>query len=149
MIGELSGLGCAVIWATVSSMMRSLSQRISPVVINGLRCAFSGATVAILILAMGREDSLMAAPLAGVAGIVVSGILGQAIGDGLFIASMKLIGASRALPVSSIQPLLTLGLAIVFLGEGVTWIGLAGTLLVILGIYLPFPTALSTTRATC
>jgi len=136
MIGELSGLGCAVIWAAVSSIMRSLSERISPIAINGLRCAFSVATLALLILALGRMDTLAAVPLAGAAAIVVSGIIGQSLGDGMFIASMKLIGASRALPVSGIQPLLTLGLAVLFLGERVTPESFAGTLLVILGIYL-------------
>ncbi len=135
-IGELSGLGCAAIWAAVSTVMRSLSDKLSPVVVNGLRCAFAAATLALLILALGRQEVLASVPLAGAAAIVASGLLGQAIGDGLFIASMKLIGASRALPVSSTQPLLTLGLAILFLGERVTWMGFAGTLLVILGIYL-------------
>ncbi len=136
MIGEFSGLGCAAAWAVISTVMRSLSEKLSPVVVNGLRCSFAAITLVVLVFLLGREEAIYTLPLAGLAAILGSGLLGQTVGDALYIRSMKLLGASRAMPVSSINPLLTLCLAILFLGEQITWRTVAGTTLVIGGIYL-------------
>ena len=136
MLGELSGLGCAAVWAVVSSAMRAVSERVNLVLLNGVRCGFAAATLALLILLLGHGGGLLTLPASAVAALIASGVLGQASGDALFIRSMKLIGESRAMPISSSYPLLTLGLAVLLLGERVSWSGLAGTILVLGGIYL-------------
>ncbi|MGE5620545.1 MAG: DMT family transporter [Sphingomonadaceae bacterium] len=136
MIGELSGLGCAAAWAVISTVMRSLSEKISPVVVNGLRCGFATITLVLLVVLLGHAGAVARLPLAGVAAILASGVLGQTVGDAVFVRSMKLLGASRAMPISSINPMLTLILAVAFLGEPLTWGAAGGTLLVICGVYL-------------
>ncbi len=136
MFGELAGLGGAAVWAAVSTAMRAASEKTSAVTINWLRCSFATVTLAVLVVLLDRVPKLEAVPLDGMAAIVISGVLGQAVGDGLLLQGMKMIGASRALPISNISPLLTIALAMVVLGEKITWIGITGSLLVLGAIYL-------------
>lgn len=136
MIGELSGLASAAAWALVSTVMRSMSNRINPVMVNGLRCAYAAVAMAIFVVLTGRLGVLWTLPLHGVALIVISGLIGQGLGDAIFVVSMKSIGAARAMPISSTQPLLTMVLAMIFLGERVTWLAVAGTFFVLLGVFL-------------
>jgi len=136
MVGEFSGLGAAAVWAIVATGMRAASDRISPVMINGLRCTFAATTLALLLVLTGRTGSLFTMPFASVAAIVASGVLGQAMGDALLVKAMKLMGSARAFPITSTNPLLTIALATVFLGEQVSWMGAAGAALVVLGIWL-------------
>jgi drug/metabolite transporter (DMT)-like permease len=135
-IGELGGLGSAACWALVSTVMRSLSNHINPVMVNALRCGFAALTVAASLLLLGHIELLMAIPPANAALIVASGMIGQGLGDASFVTSMKSIGASRAMPVSSVQPLIATFLAVVILGERVTWLQIGGTLLVLAAVYL-------------
>mgnify|MGYP005850298639 CR=1 FL=1 len=116
--------------------MRSVSDRANPVVVNGLRCVIASFVLGSLVVATGRLGSLLALPSGVVVAIVASGVLGQAIGDAAFVRSAKLIGASRALPLSGISPLLTLGLALALLGEPVTLLAAFGALLVMAGVFL-------------
>jgi drug/metabolite transporter, DME family len=136
MIGEFRGLGSAATWAAISTIMRRNSQHLSPVMLNGLRCVFAALTLAAIVAIAGEVGAMAAMPLSGAAIIVASGVLGQALGDGLYIWSLKLIGASRALPVSNVHPILTMVLAIILLGEPVAWTVLGGGMLVLGGVYL-------------
>lgn len=54
LIGELVGLSCAAVWATVATTMRAASDRTSPVMINGIRCTIARVTLALIVLATGR-----------------------------------------------------------------------------------------------
>lgn len=136
MIGEISGLSCAAAWAVISLVMRSVADRVNPVVVNGLRCFFAAITLGVAVVLLGRGGSLAALSGNAVLAIIASGILGQALGDALFLRSAKLIGASRALPISSVSPLLTLALAVALLGEQVAPLGAVGTVLVLGGVFL-------------
>ncbi len=136
MIGELGGLGSAAAWAVVSTVMRSMANRINPIMVNGLNSTFAAFTVAVLLVLLGHASLLLATPLTNVALIVASGMIGQGLGNASFVTSMKMIGASRAMPISSIQPLMTTVLAAVILGERVTWLQVVGTLLVLAAVYL-------------
>ncbi|HEX2922750.1 MAG TPA: DMT family transporter [Chloroflexota bacterium] len=140
MIGEISGLACAAGWAVISTTMKAVSNGVSPVMVNAVRCAFSTLVLAAIVVATGQIGTLSTLPLSAVAAIVASGVLGQAIGDALFISSMKLIGASRALPISGINPILTMVLAMLALSEQVSLLSAVGTFLVVGGVYfLAFP----------
>lgn len=140
LIGEINGLGCAAGWAVISTAMKAASKGLGPVMVNGVRCGFATLVLAAIVIAAGLTHDLVTLPVDALAAIIISGLLGQAIGDGMFINSLKLIGASRALPITGINPILTMALAMVFLGERVTLIGASGTFLVVGGIYmLAFP----------
>ena len=136
LIGELAGLACAVLWAMISMMMRSVSDRMAAAVVNGLRCAIAACTLLLILALTGRLGAITTLPSGTVLAIISSGIIGQAIGDALFVGAARLIGASRALPISGSSPLLTVVLAIVLLGEQMPPLALLGAVAVIAGVYL-------------
>jgi O-acetylserine/cysteine efflux transporter len=64
-----------------------------------------------------------------------SGIMGQAVGDTLYINALGFLGVNRTFPITnSAYPFLTLLLAALLLGESVTWLLPAGGALIVLGI---------------
>lgn len=135
-IGELSGLGCAAVWATVATAMRAASDRTSPVMINGIRCTIASVTLILMLLATGRAGNLFLLPPTALVAILGSGIFGQALGDALFVKGMKMIGSARAFPIAATNPLLTTLMAVILLGEQVSWLGASGTVLVVSGVCL-------------
>jgi drug/metabolite transporter (DMT)-like permease len=64
-----------------------------------------------------------------------SGIAGQAIGDTLYINGLGILGVTRSFPITnSAYPFLTFLLAILLLGEDVTWYLPIGGVLIVAGI---------------
>ncbi|MHB1133018.1 MAG: DMT family transporter [Chloroflexota bacterium] len=135
MIGELAGIACAVLWAVVSLMMRSVADGVGAAVVNGVRCGIAACTLLLVLAFSGRLGELTTLPAGTIVAILGSGIAGQAIGDALFVGAAKLIGASRALPIAGSSPLLTVVLAIVLLGEEMPPLALTGAVIVIVGVY--------------
>jgi drug/metabolite transporter (DMT)-like permease len=135
LIGELSGIGSAMAWAITGIVMKMLSGRASAPVVNGLRCAISLLLfLTALVVVEGRFADLWRLPLLPVALVLLSGFIGVGVGDALFIRSMNIIGAARAMPISGSYPLFTLFLAILFVGEGLTVRLAAGTVLTVIGV---------------
>jgi drug/metabolite transporter (DMT)-like permease len=82
-------------------------------------------------------QSLCEAPAASVIFLVVSALLGICLGDTIYIKGLKLINVTLAFPLAqSSMPVFTLIVAVLFLGERMTWSLAVGTSLVIGGIYL-------------
>ncbi len=136
MIGEIAGLACAAVWAVISLILRNVSTHMQPVAVNALRCLFAAITMLLLVMATGRLPELLTIPFDAAAVIVASGVLGQAVGDAFFVTSARQIGASRALPLSSSSPLLTMILAAIFLAEPVSLFNSLGAVLVFVGVLL-------------
>jgi len=68
--------------------------------------------------------------------ILAEGILASLAGHLAFYYALKLGEAGRVVPIAASYPLVTVLIAMVFLGEAVTWQKLAGTLLVVAGVWL-------------
>jgi drug/metabolite transporter (DMT)-like permease len=67
--------------------------------------------------------------------MAASGILGQALGDTLYINGLAILGVNRSFPITnSAYPFLTLLLAILLLGEDLTWTLPIGGVLIVSGI---------------
>jgi len=134
-MGEAAALTSALIWAFTSALLTSQTGRIPPMSMSALRgLAASGVLVA-LLLAAGRLGEWGAMSAATAFSMVVSGIIGQGLGDTLYINSLGLVGLSRTFPISnSAYPLLTFVLAASLLGEDVSLIIVLGGLLVVGGI---------------
>ena len=65
-----------------------------------------------------------------------STLVGLVVGDTIYFQSMKLIGLSRAMPLSATYPFFTMILAFMFLDEALTWTVVGGALLIAGGAYL-------------
>ncbi|MHB8516604.1 MAG: EamA family transporter, partial [Dehalococcoidia bacterium] len=67
--------------------------------------------------------------------MMASGVLGQAVGDTLYINALGFLGVTRTFPITnSAYPFLTFLLAVLLLGERVTWALPVGGLLIVAGI---------------
>lgn len=68
--------------------------------------------------------------------VAVAGFFGMGLSSLLYVASIKLAGATLGAVIGSTAPLFALPISIFYLKERITWRGIVGTLATILGIWL-------------
>ena len=134
MIGILAGLLCALSWATGSIMIKDLSRKLDPFTLNAPRALVGGLAMLVLTLATGRAGGY-----AGVDGrklffMIISMAVGGGLGDSLYVLAISRIGVSRAFPIASTYPALTLLLSFLILGEPIGTTTIAGLALVTVGV---------------
>jgi DME family drug/metabolite transporter len=134
--GEIYALICAFLWAFSSTLAKSQTHKVHIVLLGAIRTAPAMLLYWGLLLFSGKTADLAALPLRGWALLGGSTLLGLVAGDLLYLRSMKLLGLSRAMPLSTTHPLFTVLLALVFLHEDVSWFTAAGAILIIGGAYL-------------
>ena len=136
MLGELAALGAALCWTISAALYKVALTDAKPVSANISRCisttvffiACLGVTGRLQYLATLRTDLLLLAGL--------SGVIGLCVGDTMYMLSLKLIGISRAVPVTCIYPLFTMFFAALIFSEEITLFVLLGAMLIIVGIWL-------------
>ncbi|MGQ9552787.1 MAG: DMT family transporter [Anaerolineae bacterium] len=137
MTGEVAALGCAFCWALSSTLMRGLTDQMPSVLLNTLRSLVGTVLYALIILGTGKVSLYSCISIHDLAFVGINLAFGIVLGDTAYYSSMRLIGVSRALTISSMYPLLVALLAGVALGEQFsvrTWLGfmlcIAGVILV-------------------
>lgn len=135
-MGELAGLGAAIIWATTNIVLRGQSVRLGAVSVNAWRTVFAAICFIIIFLLTRPLSTFAQLPLRGVAALLTGVIFGMVIGDVLQFTAMVRIGVARAMPISSCFPLFTIVIAAVLLDERITGRTVIGALLVIGGVVL-------------
>ena len=136
MSGIISGLLCALAWALGSVSMKELSKKLDPLTLNAPRSLAAGLFALLFTLISGRAEAYQALTWEKLAFMLGSVWIGGGLGDTAYIISMARIGVSRAFPVSSTYPVLTLIISILFLGESASWTVAGGLVLVLGGILL-------------
>jgi drug/metabolite transporter (DMT)-like permease len=68
--------------------------------------------------------------------IAIAGFFGMGLASLLYVASIKLIGATIGAVIGSTAPLFALPISLLYLKERITWRGIIGTIATILGIWL-------------
>jgi drug/metabolite transporter (DMT)-like permease len=116
-------------------LLASQAGRIKPLVMSAVRSLtaslfLAGALVATAGFAQfGEMTALTGFSMMG------SGIAGQALGDTLYINGLGILGVNRSFPITnSAYPFLTFVLAVLLLGEAVTWRLPVGGALIVAGI---------------
>jgi len=66
----------------------------------------------------------------------ISGIMAGLLGMWTYFGALKRGAASRVVPIAATYPLVAAVLAIIILGEKVTWLRILGTMFIIFGIWL-------------
>ena len=136
MSGELYAIACAFLWALSSALIKSQVHKMPVVSLGAWR------TVPALLLYWGlllfsrRAGELFELPLRTWAFLAGSTLVGLVVGDLLYFQSMKRIGLSRAMPLSTTYPFFTMILALLFLDEQLGWAVVVGALLIAAGAYL-------------
>jgi drug/metabolite transporter (DMT)-like permease len=135
-LGALCSLASALTWAVVSLIVRRLAGTLNSASINALRTLGAGALLMTWVLATGGIDDLRGIGLATFILLGLSIVVSGSIGDTVFFESARFLGLARAMTASMTYPMLSAGLAAVFLAEPITPALIAGSLLTLGGLVL-------------
>jgi len=116
--GVLSVLGAAVIYSCYIIIGNRILKNIDPLVTSLYVCASAGLTFLLYGLATGQL--LIVLPLAAWLSILGIAVLPTLFGVIGFFAGLRLIGASNASIISTLEPLITVLLSALLLGERIT-----------------------------
>jgi len=137
MMGVIYALTAALAWAGSSTIIKSITTKIDVLSLSALRLCVASLLLFAVISLSGRITEFINTPLMPLVYVIISGIIGLAVGDTVFIKSLSYLDVSRAFPIAQCAyPVFTMLLAVSLLGESFTWVTGLGTFLVLLGIYL-------------
>jgi drug/metabolite transporter (DMT)-like permease len=128
-MGELAALSASLLWAFASVIYARMGQYMSPL---GLNLGKGVIAIALLILTLALQNQLV--PDFSIQSMVVlscSGAIGIGIGDTVFFAALRDLGARRTLLLQSLAPPITACLAFLVLQETLAswaWVGMSLTL---------------------
>jgi drug/metabolite transporter (DMT)-like permease len=131
-LGTALGLTAAVVYSAYILSSEGVAERIGPVALSTLVCTGAAGTLTLGAIAGGQLDlgGVSAAGYGWLAGIAVVSTVGAV---GLFFAGLQRVGPTAASILSTLEPIVTVGLAFAVFGESLGGAQLAGASLVLLG----------------
>jgi len=135
-IGEVAALTAAFMWSVSSLLWREI--KLSAGAMNLAKNAIG---LLLMLLHIGvftivtQQPAFTASP-SSVGLLVVSGLIGVAMGDTLFFRSLQILGPRIALMMATTSPVFSVILGLVFLHEQLLIIVLAGILLTVAGLII-------------
>ena len=132
--GELVGLACSLVWATSATIVRTQSFKVSPGLMNAIRCAVSALAFWIAFGVFGSIDSYAGLSLNEWFLLTGSVVIGIFVGDTLYLWSIREIGSARTMGLVGIVPLPTLIFEYFLLDQPFPAQFVAGCFLVIGGV---------------
>ena len=126
----------SAIWGIAPILEKTGLAKVAP--LTGLFYRSLGVVLGLILLAffMVKPQEIKSADLRSVAFIMAGGFLASFLAQILFYHSLKIGDVSKVVPISGSYPLVAFVLGIIFLGEAVTPVKIAGCLCVIFGIWL-------------
>ena len=121
MVGILAGLVAALAWTIASSLWRGLSTSLTALKLNGVKNAIACVVLLPVLIAIPWWDQPQIWLL-----LLLSGVVGIALGDSFYLAALRRLGTRRALTVEALAPLVAAISGLVWMGEAVsaaTWAG--------------------------
>ncbi len=140
-LGALYAVGCALSWAVIGLLVRSLSHAFNSVTLNAVRSTLGAGLILAWVLATGGLTGLTAMSARAFALLAISVVMAVWVGDTVFFESTRDLGLARAMTVSMSYPLIAALLAAVFLGEPLTSRLATGSVLTLGGLTLTVMTA--------
>lgn len=130
--GEIAAIGAAMVWALATWIYSQFSHRFSALQLNILK----GVIASLMMLVVLPFDAQFDQPISKehLLILALSGVIGIAVGDSAYFASLKRIGANKTLLLESLAPPLSGVLAIVALGSTLSsqsWLGVMITTLAV------------------
>ncbi len=132
-LGQAAVLLAAVSYASASVFARRTMREVSPLVQAFVPMAFADAVVWSIATQVGEPGRLPALPITWVA-LLWLGLLGSCVAYLLYYHLLHSVGATRAVMVTYVFPVVGVGLGVLFLNELTDWHLLAGAVLVIASI---------------
>lgn len=134
-MGAAAALGSSALWAFTSVLLASQAGRLRPLLMSAVRSLTASLILVGLLVATGGLVQMKEMTFITGISMAGSGIVGQAVGDTLYINALGFLGVSRTFPITnSAYPFLTFLLAVLLLGEAVTWTLPVGGALIVAGI---------------
>lgn len=134
-IGELAAVGAALAWAVASLIIKPISTKFSSLSINSIKLSMGWIILTAIMALWGKLGSLTFVGWHSTACVIGSGILGLAIGTTFQIKSLSLADISKVYPITCSSWFLFTGIiAVIFLGEAITYHTILGAILIALGI---------------
>jgi drug/metabolite transporter (DMT)-like permease len=133
-VGELLALLTALIWAAAVILLKRSGESVPPFALNLFRVTVSSALL-LPTATLAGQASVASASLADIARLVTSGVIGIAISDTLFHASLNRVGAGISAIIDCLYSPLTVLLAFLTLNERLSALQLAGMVLVLGGVF--------------
>ena len=134
-MGAAAALLSSATWALTSVLLASQSGRLTPLVMSAIRSITASMILIGMLIATSGLAQLEEMTLLTGLSMMGSGIMGQAIGDTLYINALGSLGVTRTFPITnSVYPFMTFLLAVALLGENVTWVLPIGGALIVTGI---------------
>ena len=132
-LGQAAVLLAAVSYASASVFARRTMREVSPLVQAFVPMAFADAVVWSIATQVGEPGRLPALPITWVA-LLWLGLLGSCLAYLLYYHLLHSVGATRAVMVTYVFPVVGVALGVLFLNELTDWHLLAGAALVIASI---------------
>ncbi|MDH7605164.1 MAG: DMT family transporter [Melioribacter sp.] len=131
MIGEIAALITALLWSGTSIVFTEASVRVGSFYVNVARLIIAMFCLALTVLIFQIEINLSTSQILN---LVLSGIIGLIIGDTFLFKAFQNIGARLSMLIMASVPGISAILAFIFLGEKISFTGIIGMLITILGI---------------
>ena len=131
-IGEIAALSAALLWALSSVVYSRLGLKIPPLQLNLYKGIIAIAMIVVTLLIQGAAFTDLSSST--IALLTLSGIIGIGLGDTAYFSALNNLGARRTLLLETSSPPMGALLALVFIGEQLTYSSWCGILLTILGI---------------
>ncbi|MDK9758091.1 DMT family transporter, partial [Vibrio sp. D173a] len=131
-MGEVAAIGAAIVWAGATWIYSQFSHRFSAMQLNIVKGVVASAMMMVVIPLIPMPELRLEANHIWV--LAVSGVIGIAIGDSAYFASLKRIGANKTLLLESLAPPLSGVLALMLLGAALSmqsWLGVIITTLAV------------------
>ncbi len=126
----------ALLWGSTPILEKIGMGKTDPLTAISIR---SFAVTAALLISLGFSGKLkevFSADPKTIMIFVVSGIMAGFLGMWTYLAALKMGATSKIVPIAATYPLVTAILSVLILKEGVTLPRLAGTILIIIGVWL-------------
>jgi drug/metabolite transporter (DMT)-like permease len=134
---ELLALGCAFAWALNGLLLRSQLLKVSPPLINVVRCGMAGLFYWLLLPFDSAPLAAFSQVTLGEWGLLLGNVvIGLVIADVLYLTSIREIGLSRTLALTGVFPLATLLWEHLLLQQPLNPDLLLGSCLVVVGVIL-------------
>ncbi|MEZ9863808.1 hypothetical protein BCT04_12180 [Vibrio breoganii] len=136
-IGEVAAISAAIVWAIATWIYGQFSHRFSALQLNIIKGVVASAMMMAILPFLPQASIEISKQHALILGI--SGVIGIAIGDSAYFASLKRIGPNNTLLLESLAPPLSGLLALLFLGLGLSvfnWLGVIVTTVAVTSVVL-------------
>ncbi|MFC1761310.1 DMT family transporter [Planctomycetota bacterium] len=129
-LGEILALTTAIVWAFSVILFKKSGESVHPIALNTFKTTL--ATVLLIpTLWLGGKSLFHAAPVGDYVLLLLSGAIGIAVADSMFFKSLNLLGAGLSAIVDCLYSPFIILLSVVFIHERLSWMQIAGVLLII------------------